>query len=40
MAILLPARTKYRKVQKGRIYGNAKGGAELAFGDFGIQVLA
>ncbi len=39
MAILLPARTKYRKVQKGRIYGNAKGGAELAFGDFGIQVL-
>ena len=35
MAILLPARTKYRKVQKGRIYGNA----ELAFGDFGIQVL-
>ena len=39
MAILLPARTKYRKVQKGRIYGNAKGGAELVFGDFGMQVL-
>ena len=39
MATLLPARTKYAKVQKGRIYGNAKGGAELAFGTFGIQVL-
>ncbi len=39
MAILLPAKTKYRKVQKGRIYGNAKGGDKLAFGDFGIQVL-
>ena len=39
MAMLLPARTKYAKVQKGRIYGNAKGGAELAFGTFGIQVL-
>jgi large subunit ribosomal protein L16 len=39
MAILLPAKTKYRKVQKGRIYGNAKGGSALAFGDFGIQVM-
>ena len=39
MVMLLPARTKYAKVQKGRIYGNAKGGAELAFGTFGIQVL-
>jgi large subunit ribosomal protein L16 len=39
MAILLPAKTKYRKVQKGRVYGNAKGGDTLAFGDFGIQVV-
>jgi large subunit ribosomal protein L16 len=39
MAILLPAKTKYRKVQKGRIYGNAKRGSALAFGDFGIQVM-
>ncbi|MDR0392776.1 MAG: 50S ribosomal protein L16 [Puniceicoccales bacterium] len=37
--MLLPAKTKYRKVQKGRIYGNAKGGSALAFGDFGIQVM-
>ncbi|MDR1254577.1 MAG: 50S ribosomal protein L16 [Puniceicoccales bacterium] len=37
--MLLPAKTKYRKVQKGRIYGNAKRGSALAFGDFGIQVM-
>ncbi|MDR0647516.1 MAG: 50S ribosomal protein L16 [Puniceicoccales bacterium] len=37
--MLLPAKTKYRKVQKGRVYGNAKGGDTLAFGDFGIQVV-
>ncbi|MEM9227945.1 MAG: 50S ribosomal protein L16 [Verrucomicrobiota bacterium] len=39
MAKLLPSRTKYRKVQKGRIRGLAKGGDTLAFGDFGIQSL-
>ncbi|MDR0755907.1 MAG: 50S ribosomal protein L16 [Puniceicoccales bacterium] len=37
--MLLPAKTKYRKVQKGRVYGNAKRGSALAFGDFGIQVM-
>jgi len=37
---LLPSRTKYRKVQKGRIRGNAKGGNTLDFGDFGIQALS
>lgn len=37
---LLPSRTKYRKVHKGRIRGNAKGGDTLAFGDFGIQALS
>lgn len=36
---LLPARTKYRKVHKGRIRGNAQRGTTLAFGDFGIQAL-
>lgn len=35
----IPSRTKYRKSQKGRIRGNAKGGSTLAFGDFGIQAL-
>lgn len=39
MANLLPAKTKYRKVHKGRIRGRAKGGATLAFGEFGIQSL-
>lgn len=36
----LPARTKYRKVHKGRIRGNAKRGDFLAFGDYGIQSLS
>jgi large subunit ribosomal protein L16 len=39
MVKLLPARTKYAKVQKGRIYGEAKRGNQLAFGDFAIQAL-
>ncbi len=37
---LLPSRTKYRKVHKGRIYGVAQKGNELSFGDFGIQSLS
>ncbi len=36
----LPSRTKYRKVHKGRIRGNAKRGDYLAFGDYGIQSLS
>ena len=36
---LIPSRTKYRKAHKGRIRGDAKRGATLAFGDFGIQTL-
>jgi large subunit ribosomal protein L16 len=36
---LMPSRTKFRKLQRGRNRGNAKGGDYLAFGDFGIQVL-
>ncbi|MCH2154552.1 MAG: 50S ribosomal protein L16 [Opitutales bacterium] len=36
---LLPSRTKYRKVQKGRNRGNATRGNTLAFGDFGIQAM-
>jgi large subunit ribosomal protein L16 len=39
MVKLLPARTKYAKVQKGRIYGEAKRGNQLAFGYFAIQAL-
>jgi large subunit ribosomal protein L16 len=37
--MLQPKRTKYRKVQKGRIRGKAYRGSELAFGSFGLQTL-
>ena len=36
---LMPSRTKYRKSQRRRNRGFAKGGDTLAFGDFGIQAL-
>jgi large subunit ribosomal protein L16 len=36
---LQPARTKFRKAQKGSLAGNAKRGNTLAFGEFGIQCL-
>jgi large subunit ribosomal protein L16 len=35
----MPSRTKYRKTQRRRNRGNAKGGDTLAFGDYGIQAL-
>lgn len=35
--MLQPARTKYRKVQKGRVRGNATRGHYLSFGEYGIQ---
>ncbi len=37
--MLQPKKTKYRKQQKGRMKGNTKRGAELAFGSFGIKAL-
>lgn len=37
--MLSPRRVKYRKTQKGRMKGNTKRGAELAFGTFGIKAL-
>ncbi|HXG30060.1 MAG TPA: 50S ribosomal protein L16 [Thermodesulfobacteriota bacterium] len=37
--MLQPARTKYRKQQKGRIRGRATRGATLAFGEFGLQSI-
>lgn len=39
MANILPAKTKYRKVHKGRNRGLAKGGDSIAFGDYAIQAL-
>jgi large subunit ribosomal protein L16 len=35
--MLQPKKTKFRKAHKGRIHGNAKGGTELAFGQFGLK---
>jgi len=37
--MLQPKRTKYRKMQKGRMKGNAQRGAYLAFGTFGLKAL-
>ena len=37
--MLMPKRTKYRKQQRGRIKGIAKGGTALAFGEYGLKAL-
>jgi large subunit ribosomal protein L16 len=37
--MLMPRKTRHRKVQRGRLNGMAKGGTRLAFGDYGIQAL-
>ena len=40
MPKLLPSRTKYRKVFKGRVRGTASKGNTVSFGEFGIQSLS
>ncbi|MDO8849035.1 MAG: 50S ribosomal protein L16 [Coriobacteriia bacterium] len=37
--MLLPKRVKHRKVMRGSRKGIAKGGTEIAFGDFGLKAL-
>ena len=37
--MLSPKKTKFRKQQKGRIRGAAKGGSDVHFGEFGLQAL-
>lgn len=37
--MLLPRKTKYRKVQKGRIHGTATRGTEVSFGRYGLQAV-
>jgi large subunit ribosomal protein L16 len=37
--MLQPKRTKHRKMHKGRIKGNAKRGAAISFGSFGLKAL-
>ncbi len=37
--MLMPKKVKYRKQQRGRMRGQALRGAELAFGEYGLQAL-
>jgi len=37
--MLMPSRTKYRKMQKGRRRGDSYRGSALNFGDFGLQCV-
>ncbi|HEY8541934.1 MULTISPECIES: 50S ribosomal protein L16 [Neobacillus] len=35
--MLLPKRVKFRRQHRGKMRGNAKGGTEVTFGEFGLQ---
>ena len=37
--MLLPKRTKYRRVHRGRRRGEAKGGTRVMFGEYGLKSL-
>ena len=37
--MMQPKRTRFRKAFKGRIHGNAKGGFELNFGEYGLKAM-
>lgn len=37
--MLMPKKQKYRKRQKGRMDGTAKGGTSVDFGEYGLQAL-
>jgi len=37
--MLQPKKTKFRRQFKGRVKGEAKGGFELAFGEFGLKAM-
>ena len=37
--MLMPKRVKWRKVQRGRMRGMAKGGSAISFGEYGLQAL-
>ncbi len=37
--MLQPSRTKYRKMQKGRMKGKAYRGSTLAFGEYGLKAM-
>lgn len=38
--MLMPKRTRHRKVHRGRRKGVAKGGTKVNFGEFGLQALS
>lgn len=35
----MPKKVKYRKMQKGRMYGKAYRGSDVSFGEFGLKAL-
>ena len=37
--MLSPSRTKFRKMQKGKMRGTAYRGCEVSFGEYGLQAL-
>ncbi len=37
--VFIPKKSKYRKVFKGRIDGNTKGGSTLSFGSYGLKAM-
>lgn len=37
--MLMPKKTKYRKVQKGRVKGISKGAKTVMFGEYGLQAV-
>ncbi len=37
--MLQPKKTKFRRAQRGRMKGQAKGGTSLHFGDYGLKAL-
>ena len=37
--MLMPKRVKYRKAHRGRMKGRASRGAEISFGEYGLQAL-
>ena len=40
MSMLSPQRSQFRKSHKGLVAGKAKGGNEVSFGDYGLQVTS
>lgn len=37
--MLVPKRVKYRREHRGKMRGEAKGGKEIAYGQYGLQSL-